>query len=127
MTNDIVRTTDLRVGDAAYADFSRYGRITVKTGKVISISPTGVAKVEFGDTARSFLKSGSERGQTFSDAAQLISKDRYDRQLATMQQQARERVAQTAVKDASNIAATAANKAAMIEALTKALAAVEAI
>lgn len=128
MTNNIVRTTSLNVGDKAYADFTKYSRTDVREGTVIKKSPTGIVQVDFGTSAPySFMTNGAQRGADWHNKAQLISKERYDRQRATMERQRREKTAQEAVKAAYDIPATEANKAAVIEALTKALAAVEAI
>jgi hypothetical protein len=129
MINSGIQTTaKLNVHDKVYADFSKYGRIAVREGKVIKKTPTGVAQVEFTDgLILSFMPGGHQRGAGYADRAQLITIERYHNQRVRMELSKREREAADAVLAARNIAATVGNKAELIEALRVALAKVEAI
>lgn len=129
MTNNGIQTTaTLKPGDTVYIDRSRHGRINVKPGKVLSISPTGVARVDpLNGMAVSFMANGAERGRDWAERAQLITKERYEAQLLVMGQQRRERAANDAIKVVYDIPATTANKTKLTDALRAALTAVEAI
>jgi len=129
MLDNFNTTADLNVGDKVYADFSRYGRCDVREGTVIRKSPTGVVKVDF-ETASanySFMANGAERGGSKWESKQLITKARYDRLRSTADLQRRERAAGVAIKNAGEIVPNADNKKRLIEALSAALKAAEAL
>lgn len=69
------------VGDIAYADFSRYGRIDVRKGKVTKISETGVIRIMFPSFNLSFLSNGIERAGDRYHPAMLITKEQYEAKL----------------------------------------------
>lgn len=68
-----------QVGETVYANYSKHGRVSVKQGEVVAVSPTGVAKVRFNGSSHtvSFQPNGQERGGGW-DAAQLVTKEVYD-------------------------------------------------
>jgi hypothetical protein len=77
---------DLNIGDPAYGSFGKYGRINVKRGTVVKITPTGQVVVDFGEkypgNGKPFtrrFKSGHEIGGAWDSGGLLIPRDRYER------------------------------------------------
>lgn len=128
----IHNTDKINVGDTVHADFTKYSTIVVRKGIVLAKSPTGVIKVDFGQTyfdgtrrTTSFKSCGEERGGDRFHPARLITSDRFDELL---NEQNRRQNMKT-VRDKIQYAATLNfdEPVKVIEALKAAIAAVESI
>lgn len=71
--------TDLNIGDPAYASFGKYGRINVKHGKVVKITPTGQIVIDFGEKQPRRFKGQREMGATWDMCGNLISREVYEK------------------------------------------------
>jgi len=83
-----------KVGDTVHADFSRYGRVTVRQGTVVKVTPTGRINVDFGDAYADgkvipyqFDPKGMEIGRDKWHRAHIIDEEVYQRLSARQKQQ----------------------------------------
>jgi hypothetical protein len=78
-------TKTYKVGDIAYCDCSQFGQTRVASGKVVSISATGIIAVQFSDHKISFNANGVQRTSNEWNKTVLIDHERYQRGIEVMQ------------------------------------------
>jgi len=85
------------IGETIFASFGRFGKIDVRSGTVVNVSPTGTIKADFGrknvTTGKpfyhSFKSDGWERGRFSYESAHLISAAEYEMLSAQQDRQTR--------------------------------------
>jgi len=117
------------VNDTVYISAGRYGRTLVFPGIITKITPTGIITVQpdMRSIPMRFNKFGTEINGDPMHRARLIERAEYDRLNAAMNVENYIRHVHMTIKEASVIPVNADHKTQLIEALRKALAAVEAI
>ena len=114
------------VGDTAYIDRSRYGRVDVIAGIVAKVTPKGGITVKYKAGETRFMPSGREVGGDRWNYDHLISKERYDELRACQAEQVAARAAADAIGSIST-RPTAATKAEVLAQIEAARLAVEAL
>lgn len=123
-----MNTAEIKVGDTAYIDASRYSRIIVFSGTVTKVTATGQVTVELADkrTMR-FKPNGFEVGSDVYDATMLVDKERFENSLERMRAQKRVGAVQTAHKAFEGMRVDVANKVELLARVEALRAAVDAL
>ena len=84
----------MKVGDTVYGSFGKYGRVDVREGKVVKVTPTGRVNVDFGRRSHGDgkpiiqqFKDGREVGGDTWHPVWLIQRDRYEQMLAAQREE----------------------------------------
>lgn len=73
---------ELKVGDTVYGSFGEYGRVDVRKGVVVKVTPTGRVNADFGALKGIQFKDGRQVGGDRWHSYQLIDRSSYERLLA---------------------------------------------